>query len=37
MVKMTTLPLLVMAISAALIAAESSVYLREQFEDGGKF
>ncbi|XP_076134986.1 calreticulin [Alosa pseudoharengus] len=32
---MTTLSLLVIAISAALIAAESSVYFREQFEDDG--
>lgn len=26
-----------MAVSIALITAESSVYFREQFEDGGKF
>lgn len=26
-----------MAVSIALIAAESSVYFREQFEDGGEF
>ncbi|KAK7145764.1 hypothetical protein R3I93_013483 [Phoxinus phoxinus] len=31
---MTTLSLLFMAVSIALIAAESSVYFREQFEDG---
>ncbi len=29
--------LLFMAVSIALITAESSVYFREQFEDGGKF
>uniref|UniRef100_A0A672K428 Calreticulin n=1 Tax=Sinocyclocheilus grahami TaxID=75366 RepID=A0A672K428_SINGR len=32
--KMTALSLLVMAVSIALITAESSVYFREQFEDG---
>lgn len=34
---MTALSLVFMAVSIALIAAESSVYFREQFEDGGKF
>ncbi len=34
---MTALSLLFMAVSIALITAESSVYFREQFEDGGKF
>jgi len=34
---MTTLSLLFMAVSIALIAAESTVYFREQFEDGGEW
>lgn len=33
---MTALSLLLMAVSAATVLAESSVYLREQFEDGGE-
>lgn len=33
---MTALSLLFMAVSVALITAESNVYFREQFEDGGK-
>ncbi len=34
---MTALSLLFMALFIALITAESTVYFREQFEDGGKF
>lgn len=33
---MTALPLLLMAVSAASVLAESTVHYREQFEDGGE-
>lgn len=33
---MTALSLLLVAVSAASVLAESTVYLREQFEDGGE-
>lgn len=35
-VAMTALPLLLLAMSAASVLAEPTVYLREQFEDGGE-
>ena len=35
-VTMTTLSLLLMAVSAASVLAESTVFFREQFEDGGE-
>lgn len=33
---MTALPLLFLAVSATSLLAESTVYFREQFEDGGE-
>lgn len=33
---MTTLSLILMAVSAASVLAESAVYFREQFEDAGE-
>lgn len=36
LVTMTTLSLILMAVSAASVLAESTVYFREQFEDAGE-